>query len=322
MRSVEAQLLHRPPGPGAGDVVRHLAAVQAQDVTAACLGLRARSATLTLGQVEAAWEGREIVRTWGFRGTLHFTHVDDLPWVHALTRNDTSARRRLAEEGVTGDDLPALIGGALAGQGPLTKAELEERLAGRARGQGVVHLVALAAFHGLAVLGPSRAGKPTYVHAADWLGAPVRPEPDRERALRELAVRYRRAHHPATPEDLAAWSGLPVGAARAAWRLGAPAAPPGDRVPAPLVRLLPAFDEYLLGWRSRDPVVPAGHARTVFPGGGILRPVVLVDGMVAGVWARRGADVTVSPFGEIAAGPLAAEVEDVRSFLTGRTGGP
>ncbi|MFG3436604.1 winged helix DNA-binding domain-containing protein [Nonomuraea sp. NPDC047897] len=320
MRSVEAQLLHRPAGPGAGDVVRHLAAVQAQDVTAACLGLRARSATLTLAQVEAAWEGREIVRTWSLRGTLHFTHVDDLPWVHALTRSDTAARRRLAEEGVTGDDLPALIGDALAGQGPLTKAELEERLAGRAHGQGVVHLVALAAFHGLAVLGPSRAGKPTYVHAADWLGAPVRPEPDRERALRELAVRYRRAHHPAGPEDLAAWSGLPLGAARTAWRLAGPPVLP-DPVGEPLVRLLPAFDEYLLGWRSRDPVVPAGHARTVFPGGGILRPVVLVDGMVAGVWARRGAEVTVSPFGEIAAGPLAAEVEDVRSFLTGRPSG-
>ncbi|MGR6916529.1 winged helix DNA-binding domain-containing protein [[Actinomadura] parvosata] len=339
MRSVEAQLLHRPPGLTAGEIVRALGAVQAQDVPSALLAFRARSATLTPADVEAAWEGREIVRTWGPRGTLHFVHADDLPWLHALTCSVTGTLRRLAEEGVTGDDLLPLVTGALEGQGPLTKADLEERLKGRARGQGVVHLVALAAHHGLAVLGPQRAGKPTYVHAADWLGAPVRPEPDRDRALRELAVRYRRAHRPATPDDLAAWSGLPLGAARTAWGLSAAPPPPAEepakepaeepaeevaeelaKVPAEepgeepaVVRLAPAFDEYVLGWRSRDPVLAPEHARKVFPGGGILRPVVLVGAMIRGVWARKGAQVTVQPFDELP--DVDDEIADVRRFL-------
>ncbi|MEV0146257.1 MULTISPECIES: winged helix DNA-binding domain-containing protein [unclassified Nonomuraea] len=317
-RSAEAQLLHRPPGLGAGDVVRRLLAVQAQDVTSAYLAFRARSAALRVADVETAWRSGEIVRTWGPRGTLHFVHADDLPWLHALTRRDTGILRRLRQEGVTGDDLLPLIEGALAGQGPLTKAELEVRLAGRARGQGVVHLVALAAFHGLAVLAPPRGGKPTYVHAADWLGAPIAPEPDRERALAELARRYRRAHRPSEPEDLAAWSGLALGEARTAWRLSG--AGPGTADPLPAadvpVRLVPAFDEFLLGWRSRDPVVPAGHARQVFPGGGILRPVVLAGDVAAGVWERRGAEATVKPFGPLPAGPLAEEIDDVRRFLT------
>ncbi|HEX4813135.1 MAG TPA: crosslink repair DNA glycosylase YcaQ family protein, partial [Nonomuraea sp.] len=72
MRSVEAQLLHRPPGLSAGEIVRRLAAVQAQDVPSARLAFRARSAALTAADVEAAWRAREIVRTWGPRGTLHF----------------------------------------------------------------------------------------------------------------------------------------------------------------------------------------------------------------------------------------------------------
>ncbi|MEV0198518.1 winged helix DNA-binding domain-containing protein [Nonomuraea sp. NPDC050691] len=336
MRSVEAQLLHRPPGLDAGEVVRRLLAVQAQDITSAYLAFRARSASLRLADVEAAWRDREIVRAWGPRGTLHFVHADDLPWLHALTRRDTTALRRLGQEGVTGDDLLSLIEGALAGQGPLTKAELEERLAGRARGQGVVHLVALAAFHGLAVLAPPRGGKPTYVHAADWLGAPITPEPDRERALAELARRYRRAHRPAEPEDLAAWSGLSLGEARTAWRLSGPDPDKPDNSDAPdprpgeealarqaagvPVRLIPAFDEFLLGWRSRDPVVPAAHARQVFPGGGILRPVVLADGLAAGVWERKGPEVTVKPFGPLPAEPLAEEVADVRRFLSREEG--
>ncbi|NRQ39307.1 winged helix DNA-binding domain-containing protein [Nonomuraea sp. NN258] len=312
MRSVEAQLLHRPPGLTAGEIVRWLGAVQAQDIPAAYLAFRARSSTLTMADVDAAWQEPEIVRTWGPRGTLHFVHRDDLPWMHALTRRDTGTLRRLAEEGVTGDDLLPLIGGLLSGQGPLTKAELEERLAGRARGQGVVHLVALAAFHGLAVLGPPRGGKPTYVHAADWLGAPVTPEPDRERALKELALRYRRAHHPAAPEDLAAWSGLALGEARTAWALTA-AQPPPERAD-PVVRLAPAFDEYVMGWKSRDPVLPAEHAAKVFPGGGILRPVVLDDGMITGTWSRKGAEASARPFTTEPPG-LDAEIADVRRFL-------
>ncbi|MEV0613026.1 winged helix DNA-binding domain-containing protein [Nonomuraea sp. NPDC050404] len=309
MRSVEAQLLHRPPGLTAGEIVRSLAAMQAQDVPAALLAFRARSTSLTPADVEAAWQSREIVRTWGPRGTLHFVHADDLPWIHALAGPATNTLRRLAEEGVTGDDPLPLITRALEGQGPLTKADLEERLGGRARGQGVVHLVALAAHHGLAVLGPSRAGKPTYVHAADWLGAPITPEPDRERALRELATRYRRAHHPA---DLAAWSGLPLGEARTAWGLSAAHPPP--RPEEPLVRLAPAFDEYVMGWRSRDPVLAPEHARKVFPGGGILRPVVLVDGLIRGVWSRRGTQVTVQPFDDEVP-PLEEEIADVHRFL-------
>ncbi|PZG06595.1 DNA glycosylase AlkZ-like family protein, partial [Nonomuraea aridisoli] len=83
----------------------------------------------------------------------------------------------------------------------------------------------------------------------------------------------------------------------------------------PVVRLAPAFDEYLLGWRTRDPILAPEHARRVFPGGGVLRPVVLVDGVVAGVWGRKGTQVTVTPFGDLPAGPLEAELEDIHRFF-------
>lgn len=127
------QLLHRPPGLSVGEIVRHLLAVQAQDVTAAYLAVRARSATVTVADVEAAWRDREIVRTWGPRGTLHFVHTDDLPWLHALTRNATNTTRRLHQEGVTGDDLLPLIDRALAGQ---AKARSPRRAGRTAGGQG------------------------------------------------------------------------------------------------------------------------------------------------------------------------------------------
>lgn len=302
---VAAQLLHRPDGLDAGDVVRHLLAVQAQDLTSAHLAFRARSATLTVAEIEAAQASGEIVRTWGPRGTLHLMAVEDLPWLLSLTARRTGTLRRLAEEGVTAADPLALIRGALEGQGPLTKAQLEERLG--IKGQGIVHLVALAASHGLAVLGPSRQGKPTYV----WLDAPIAFEKDRDRALAELAVRYRRAHADSTPEDLAAWSGLALGECRKAW----PGSAAHDEATVPL-RLLPAFDEYLMGWKSRDPILPREHARKVFPGGGMLRAVVLTDGMVAGTWTRGGGPES---FGEPL--DLTEELDDVRRFLQVATSG-
>lgn len=306
-----AQRLHRPTArDGVSGLVAHLLAVQAQDVVAAPLALRARATGLTAAAVGAARDNRSVVRAWGPRGTLHLIANEDLDWLLPLL---TAARppypmRRLRQEGVIGaaDELVRVTERALRGQGPLTKPELGSRLAHlgvTAHGQGIVHLAALAAAHGLVLLGPDRAGKPTYVHTADWLGRQLPAQSDRVRALAELARRYLRAHAPAGPADLAAWSGLgrrdadaawaliggelteTVHDGRPLWTLRSPRRPRGD--PA-RVALLPAFDEYLLGWRDRRFVLPEAYAKRIAPGGGIIHPVVVADGLVVGTWRRPG----------------------------------
>jgi hypothetical protein len=85
----------------------------------------------------------------------------------------------------------------------------------------------------------------------------------------------------------------------------------------PITRLLPAFDTYLLGYRSRDFAVPAEHARRVWPGGGIVRPTVVENGRAVGTWRRTGAKVELEPFpGEKIA--AADEMADVERFLSAR----
>ena len=124
-------------------------------------------------------------------------------------------------------------------------------------GQALPHLLALAARRGACALGPVRDGAPAFVPAPPAGDAPADP-------VAELARRYLAGHGPAGAEDLAAWSGLPLGAARAgleaagARRMRAPA-----RIPP---RLLPAFDPYLLGWRDRGFFVAPEHARGGPPG--------------------------------------------------------
>lgn len=199
-------MLHRPGLGGVVEVVRHLLAVQAQDTAAYPLAFRARMNGVTAAEVAAVREERSVVRCWGPRGTLHLVAVEDLEWLHPLVRVSAAGPlRRLRELGAptSAEDAVARVGKVLRGQGPLTKAELGERLG--AEGQVIIHLAALAAREGMLVLGPDVRGKATYVHAADWLGAPLPTTVDEGKALGELALRYQRAHAEAKPEDLAVW---------------------------------------------------------------------------------------------------------------------
>jgi hypothetical protein len=152
---------------------------------------------------------------------------------------------------------------------------------------------------------------------------------DRDRAAAELARRYLRVHAPAAPEDLAAWSGLPVRDARAGWsaiagdltevaHVDGPLWRPRRGGPRPArvaVALLPAFDEYLLGWRDRRLIVSDADARRLFRGGGMLPATVLADGQLAGTWRReRGGGVTTTLFAPVDDDALAAETEDLARF--------
>ena len=52
--------------------------------------------------------------------------------------------------------------------------------------------------------------------------------------------------------------------------------------------LLGAFDTSMLGWRSREPFVAAADDKKLLPGGGVIRPVVLVGGRATGTWKLDG----------------------------------
>ncbi|GAA3315887.1 hypothetical protein GCM10020219_033330 [Nonomuraea dietziae] len=54
----------------------------------------------------------------------------------------------------------------------------------------------------------------------------------------------------------------------------------------PDVRMLPAYDNYLIGYRTREVSVPALHQARVWPGGGLIRPTVIADGLAIATWTR------------------------------------
>ena len=88
-----------------------------------------------------------------------------------------------------------------------------------------------------------------------------------------------------------------------------------------MVRLLPAFDTYLMGYASRAHAVDEAGAKRILPGGGILRPTICVDGRFVGLWSSKRSgkrlEVELEPFAgfdERWREAIAAEVADIGRF--------
>ncbi|NGN67311.1 winged helix DNA-binding domain-containing protein [Streptomyces sp. A7024] len=296
------------------DVLEQVFAVQAQDAGAAALGLRARGVR-EWGQVAAALEGeRSVFRGWFMRGTLHLVPATDARWLLGLygPRNIAANARRYRELGL--DDAlceraEQLLLKAVVEHGPLTRAELTERLTRGlgipAKGQAAIHLISRACLAGLICHGPEKGGEQAFVALGDWLpeAGAVPGDP-----VAELARRYGRAYGPADAEDFAVWSGLPKSMARAAWEPVAPDPLPGRREAD--VRLLPMYDGHWLGHRDRN-----GADGRIRPGGGQIRAAVVADGAAVGTWSRPGGTVRIDLFGEAGSVAVEAEQAAVTRFL-------
>jgi DNA glycosylase AlkZ-like len=341
---LSAQLLAGRPARSAEAVARQLLAVQAQNLRAARLAVRARTTGLTADAVNAELESGAVLITWIQRGTLHLICRDDYPWLLGLAAPTLRVAnlRRLEQCGFAPDRArraAALIVRWLGDDGPLQRSAIAERLEAAGYGledQALVHLLFLASLDGKIIRGPFRGAEQAFVLVRDWLGsepAPLTAE-SQAAALAELARRFLAGHGPASAADLAAWAGLPLRDAAAGMEGAATSlAGAGDgrvdlrgrgsvaRTTPP--RLLPAFDAYLLGWKDRAYVVP--HERlTEIRLGGIIRPVALVDGLAVGAWSAprvgRRVRVDLDYWGEVeqqARAALDTEAADVVRFEGG-----
>ena len=320
-----AQHITADEGTTPAEIIRSMLAIQGQDLPGARWSIGLRGPGLTDQDVGAAFDAGEIVRSWPMRGTLHVAAAEDMGWMLELmaSRVIRSTASRRAELGITAQDLGRTRDAAVASLGggrALTREGLLSAIAASGvvvDGQRAYHLLGNLAQTGLIVLGPIAGRQQSFVLLAEWVPAPRRLE--REEALGELATRYFRSHGPATERDLARWSGLPLGDVRrgvavcgdklARLELGgttyhlapealAQTAGASAAQSVPDVRLLPGFDEYLLGYGDRSAALAPEHARAVVPGNnGMFLSTIVVDGEVAGTWRRRALarEVVVEP---------------------------
>lgn len=340
LERLTAQLLAGPPAPSPVAVADRLLAVQGQDQRGVRLAVRARTTGLTAADIDRALtEDRSLLISWLCRGTLHLVRTEDYPWLHGLTTPPlrTGNLRRLAQEGVSPDAAErgvAVIEQALAAEGPLTRAQLRERVAAAGvptERQAMIHILFLATLKNLIVRGPVTGAEQSFVLVRDWLPGLDTRVPDRDRALAELARRYLAGHGPADDRDLARWAGLPLRDARAGLsaiageleqgddgQISLARAASGEETQMPPPRLLGAFDPLLLGWVSREPVL--GRHQGVVTVNGIFRPFALAGGRAVAAWGMPGGRVVLEPFGRLAradAARLEEDAADVQRFLGG-----
>jgi hypothetical protein len=315
-------LLAPRPREGLVEIVRAVCGIHAQVMPAAELSIGVRVTGVTRQEVRAElWQRRGLVKTYGLRGTVHLFPADELPlWVAALRANPLpNEARRLAQMGLEPAQMEAIVAAireALAGQ-CLTREELGLEVARRA-GSWATDTVSpafggqwprwqmvlgAAASRGLLCFGPNQGQKVTFVRPDQWLGGWT--EVDGTAALCEVLRRYLSAYGPATHREFAQWFGMQPSVALAltrqlageleevdveghrAWLLSSEAAVAFPLV-QDVVRLLPHFDCYVIGCHPRDRLVPADWAKRVLTRSGIGNlPVVVVDGIVAGLWQQR-----------------------------------
>lgn len=288
-----------------GEAVRRLGAVQAQDYLASLWAVGLRVAGATERTVQQAIAERNIVRTWPLRGTIHWVAAEDVWWMlnHFAQRVIATRAARYRELELdaetfakSGKVLEQSLQGGRSLRREAVYAELAAVGISSKNGRGM-HILGYHAHAGLICFGPYALKQPTFVLLEEWVPRPAIPS--REEALAELTRRYFVGHGPATLKDFAWWSGLGLAEARKGLEAVRgeleetafngqtyyfkPATPAESEFDT---HLLPAFDEFVVAYANRDAVLEAAFSRRYHDGGGVLRPVVVVDGQVVGVWRR------------------------------------
>ena len=292
------------------ETVRHLLATQAQDFGNALWAVGVRTKGSTRSDVLAALERGEIVRSLPMRGTLHFVAAEDLRWMLALTSARTlqGAKTRFENLGLdraTLERAAAITQRELSG-GAMSRDEFMRLLRSNGispEGQRGYHVIFYLSQLSLVCWGPPSGTQQALVLVDDWI--PAQTLPDRDVSLASFALRFFGSHGPATERDFAWWSKLTLADVRAAiaacddalteithadttyWIATSELAAASGVKSAAGVRVLPGFDEYLLGYQDRSLSLPSKHAQRIVPGNnGIFLPMIISKGRVVGTWRR------------------------------------
>jgi hypothetical protein len=321
-RRLSAQQLHDPQWRKPARVVAWLCGVQAQNPAWAQWSIGQRLYAGTSAVVERAIDQQCVVRTWAFRGTLHYVAASDLPWLIPLLAPAITARnaRRYQQLGLdesTFAQSSQVIRDVLEPGQALARSTIGHALedAGiSAKGQRIYYLLQRAALDGAVCLGPQQGRQSTYLLTSHWIGTQAATNPRDPLAM--LAERYFGSHGPATIQDFAWWSGLQVAAARQALAAvqtlvrvevdGKTLWAAQEALPEPgrcTAYLLGPYDAYLLGYADRSSALNPSDTKRVNAGGGMPKPTIIVDGKVAGTWKRSPKRnrivVALEPFREL-----------------------
>lgn len=340
------------------DIVRTMCGAHAQVMSAAELSIGLRGTGITRSDVrKALWTERSLVKTYGPRGTVHLLPAQDLPvWTGALSATPYGRSADPRNELLTPEQAEAIIEGIafVLEDAEMTADELTQALIDHVGSWAADPVMAAfqgmwprwrmaqstAGVRGALCFGPNRGRNVTYTNPHRWI--PGFKPADERTALTEVVKQFLYSYGPAAPQQFAQWLAVPVRWAMDlfdtlssellqvefegtyAWVAAGDTEAPSTASQG--VRLLPYFDAYTIGSHPRELLFPGPAAKRALANGQAGNyPVLLIDGIVAGVWHQRRSGrkltITIEPLQELTPAQqheLEHQVERVGEILEGK----
>ena len=305
------------------EVVGYMGAMQAQEYRMMRWAVAMRTRKPSAKAFKKAFDSGQIVRLHLMRGTWQLVSADDywplleLCAPKALTVINgwmRSNKISLPDDEVA--RVREILVRTAADKGSVTKEDFVQALAEhdiRMDDHRLSYHIRYAELSGMLCSGDLLPMKATYALAADKVKKHVRM--DLDEALIMLARKYFRSRQPATLEDFVWWSGLNIGDCRRAIELLGNYLHVETHGRASAKRFfyytddcrtrgfrkgkclfIPPYDEYLIGYKSRDIVLSPEFRHKAHNNSGIFQPVIARDGIICGNWAPFSDDCRTSFF--------------------------
>ena len=301
------------------EVVAWMGAMQAQEYRMMRWAVGMRTKRPSAKAFEKDYNEGRIVRGHLFRTTWQLVAGEDWRWMQELCR--VNALRGLAgwmksngvsipeteQEAVQQLFCDYLGKNRIALKSDFAKALEDKGLA--MDDHRLSYHIRLAEYSGLLCSGDLFPMKHSYALVEDKL--PKHNPVPKDEALARLALKYFRSHGPATLEDFVWWSGLNISDCKAGmdairselieerWKGVTVCRHRDSRTRgfrSGTLTLLPSYDEYLIGYKSRHVAVHPDHSHHAHNDRGIFWPVILRDGEVVGNWSAPGGTVQIEVF--------------------------
>lgn len=290
------------------EVVAHFGAVQAQEYRMMRWAVAMRTKRPSEKNFAKAFNAGKIIRLHLLRGTWQLVSGEDYWWMLELcgpkARQVISGWMSSNKISLPDDEIACIrkiFIETAEEKGSVTKEDFEEALIAKGisiSNQRLSYHIRFAELDGVLCSGDLLPMKASYALAAKKV--PLQPHMERDETLRLLAQKYFQSHQPATLEDFVWWSGLGINDCRKAIALL------DDNIFIEKYKgrefyllndcrtrgfhkgeylLIPPYDEYLIGYKSRDIVLDPAHKHHAHNNSGIFQPVIAHDGIICGNWA-------------------------------------
>jgi hypothetical protein len=289
------------------EIVHHLGAMQAQDYAMAKWAIGSRCGS-TEKEIEEAVNSAKIIRTHILRPTWHFVSAEDIYWMLDLSgpqvkRFTVSAAKKYGVDAKRLVQINSTIEKLLSGNNHLTRDEIMQELNIKKTSSEDFLSAAImmnAELDGLVCNGRMKGKQITYSLLEERVSKP-KTTLTKEEALSKLALRYFESHGPATLLDFSWWSGFAPTICKMAvnaielqlnfveienqkYWLGKNSSDENSFRES--VHFLPAFDEILISYKTREASILLEHQAKAFTNNGIFKPIILENGKVIGTWKR------------------------------------